>query len=211
MTKFRIAVAPLLFLLPVCPTGRAQNPCGYNFPQDANPTPITSQDVCNFHQVDAGLYRGGRPHPSAYPKLVGLGIRTIISLEGPEPANQEHGMIDEFNRLLSPAQKIDFLSFPISPTEIDETGVSDERLRQLFQQIRDARRPIFIHCFHGKDRTGAIVALYRMRMNQLSQKEAYREAFHYKFSRADHGLSRTLDRYNSTRKIQTLPLPSPSR
>jgi protein tyrosine/serine phosphatase len=185
----------------------AQDPCAYEFPQDANPTPITSEDVCNFHQVDAQLYRGGRPRASAFPKLIDVGIRTIISLEEPESAEKEKATVEELNQGLAPDRKIDFVSFPISPAEIDETGVSHERLRELFDQIRESKRPIFVHCYHGKDRTGAVVALYRMLMNQMAETEAFEEAYRYRFSRRDHGLRRTLDRYKSPKKLQTLPRP----
>ena len=124
----------------------ASDSCAYDFPLDSNPTPITSRDICNFHQVDAQFFRGGRPRPGAFPKLAGLGIRTIINLEEAEYAETEKVRVDNLNMGLLPDRKIDFLSFPIGPEEIDETGISHERLRELFSLIRDAKRPIFIHC-----------------------------------------------------------------
>ena len=202
---------PLLWALSLSTSVPAQDPCAYEFPLDSNPTPITPQDICNFHQVDRNLYRGGRPRASAFPKLIELGIRTIISLEELESAEKEKATIGEMNQALAPEKQIDFASFPISPAETDETGVSHERLKELFQKIRGAQRPIFLHCYHGKDRTGAIVALYRMLMNQKSPQEAYEEAYHYRFSRNDHGLSRTLDRYGPAKKLQALPRPEPSK
>ena len=189
--------------------GSASDYCAYNFPLDSNPTPIVSDDVCNFHQVDAQLYRGGRPRPNAYPKLVEIGIRTIISLEESEFAEDERRAIDTLNLKLPPEKQIQFLSFPIGPAEIDTKGVSDERLKVLFSQIRYVQRPIFMHCYHGKDRTGMVVVLYRLLMNQKSLPEAYEEAFRYRFSREDYGLSRTIDRYKSPKKLKALPHPEP--
>ena len=114
----------------------AEDFCAYDFPLDSNPTPITSKDVCNFHQVDAQLYRGGRPRSSAYPKLVGIGVRTIINLEEPEFAMEEKAAIDQLNSGLPSDRQIQFVSFPITPAEIDEEGVSDSRLRELFGEIQ---------------------------------------------------------------------------
>src|SRR5713226_1736208 len=54
--------------------------CHYKFPQDCNPTDITDKDICNFHKVDADLYRGARPRCSGYVKLANMGIQTIVSL-----------------------------------------------------------------------------------------------------------------------------------
>jgi tyrosine-protein phosphatase SIW14 len=184
-----------------------QEPCSIDFPHDANPTQVNDEDICNFHQVDADLYRGGRPRPRAYPKLAELGIRTIINLEEPEYAEREKSALDELNATLKPEQRIGFISFPIAQTEIAGTGVPHERLQDLFQQIKDAKKPIFLHCYHGKDRTGAIVAIYRMRRHQKSFDEAYEEADHYRFSRSDLGLRRTIDRYESAKKLQSLPRP----
>ena len=189
----------------------AEEYCAYDFPLDSNPTPITSEDVCNFHQVDAQLYRGGRPRSSAYPKLVGIGVRTIINLEEPKFAMEEKAAIDQLNSGLPSDRQIQFVSFPITPAEIDEEGVSDSRLRELFGEIQSSGKPIFLHCYHGKDRTGMVVALYRLLLNQKSATDAYDEAYHYRFSRKDHGLSRTLDRYKSAKRLRTLPRPEPAK
>jgi protein tyrosine/serine phosphatase len=184
-----------------------QGPCNLDFPHDSNPTPIIDADICNFHQVDADLYRGGRPRPSAYAKLVLLGIRTIVNLEEPEYAEREKAAIEELNGDLKPEQRINFISFPIGQKEIAVAGVPDERVKELFQQMQAARKPIFLHCYYGKDRTGAIVALYRMRRREKSYDEAYTEANHYRFGRSDLGLRRTIDRYESAKKLQSLPRP----
>lgn len=192
-------------LLPAAVAGRAQSSCGLDFPHDSNPTKVTDQDVCNFHQVDESLFRGGRPRPSAFPKLVELGIKTIINLEASESAGQEKVLVDELNAKLPPEQRIDFISFPIGPREIERSGVSHEGMVRLFEQIRDARRPIFIHCYHGKDRTGMVVALYRIRRHQKTFEEAYAEAYHYLFQESDLGLRRTIDRYEVYKDLQKLP------
>jgi protein tyrosine/serine phosphatase len=184
-----------------------QGPCNLDFPHDSNPTPITDEDICNFHQVDADLYRGARPRPSAYAKLVQLGIRTIVNLEESEYAEREKAAIEELNRDLKREQRINFISFPIDQREIAATGVPHERLQDLFQQIKKAQKPIFIHCYHGKDRTGAIVALYRMLRQEKSHEEATDEAFHYRLSRRDVGMQNTIDRYKNPKKLKSLPRP----
>ena len=202
----------LLAIVTLCSTAAlGQDPCAYNFPQDSNPTSITSEDVCNFHQVDEQLFRGGRPRPSAYPKLAEIGIRTIVNLEEVDFAAEEKALVDNLNRTLPPGKQIQFFSLPIGPDEIEVRGISHERLKKLFAQVRDAQRPIFIHCYHGKDRSGAVVAIYRMLMQQKSFDEAYAEAYHYGFSRRDHGLSQTVDRYKSRKKLHSLPRPEPDK
>ena len=208
LNKLRLCFA---LLVGIAAPVMAEDYCAYDFPLDSNPTPITSEDVCNFHQVDAQLYRGGRPRSSAYPKLVGIGVRTIINLEEPKFAMEEKAAIDQLNSGLPSDRQIQFVSFPIAPAEIDEEGLSDGRLRELFGEIQASGKPIFLHCYHGKDRTGMVVALYRLLLNQKSATDAYDEAYHYRFSRKDHGLSRTLDRYKSAKRLRTLPRPEPAK
>ena len=195
-----------IFLLLALPA-LGEEPCAISFPHDSNPTEITDQDICNFHRVDGEVYRGGRPSLSAYPKLAKLGIRTIVNLEETESAEKERAAVAKLNLNLTPEQRIKFISFPISQVEISRTGISDERVKNLFQEIRMAPKPVFIHCFYGKDRTGAVVVLYRMVRQQMSFQEAYEEAFHYRFSQEDLGLKAVMDRYKNPRKLNTLRLP----
>jgi protein tyrosine/serine phosphatase len=188
----------------------AQDACALDFPLDSNPTSITPKDICNFHQVDAQLYRGGRPRASAYPKLAEVGIRTIINLEEKEYADAERQAIDNLNRGLPPDRQIRFISCPIDSAEIEEKGIPGDHLKSIFKQMQEADKPIFIHCYHGKDRTSAIVVLYRLVMNQKSAEEAYQEAYHYLFSQEDHGLARTIEQYRTPKKLKSLPRPVPA-
>lgn len=209
--RYRLALMAAFAVIVTTLPALAGDSCAYDFPLDSNPTPINSEDVCNFHQVDAQLYRGGRPRPSAYLKLAAAGIRTIINLEEEDSAEKEKVEIDNLNLWLPPDKQVRFFSLPIDSTEIEEIGISDDKLRSLFKQIRDAEKPIFIHCYHGKDRTGAVVAIYRMLMKQKSFSEAYKEAYHYGFVREVYGLSKTVDRYGSEKWLRTLPRPGTAK
>jgi protein tyrosine/serine phosphatase len=178
-----------------------------DFPLDANPTTITEDDICNFHQVDPDVYRGGRPRPSAFPKLVRLGIRTILDLELTNYAERDRAAIAELNSKLPPEQRIAFISFPIYQDEIEVSGISHARLQDLFRHFREARKPILVQCYLGRDRTGLLVAVYRLLQRQKSYDEAYAEAVHYKFYPGDSGLKRTLDRYKSAKRLESLIQP----
>jgi hypothetical protein len=89
------------------------------------------------------------------------------------------------------------------------TGVSSEDLRELFAAIKRATKPIFVRCKLGDDRTGVVVALYRIKRREMSFDEAKREASYYDF----HpylllGLRKTLDRYRNPREVRSLPAPN---
>ena len=125
-------------------------------PRDCNPTSITPREICNFHKVYDDLYRGGRPSCIGLAKLEALGIRTFIDLGGAGAAI--HPCKAE-----AAARGIRFIRVKIRLPKIILTGVSDAQLRDLFATMRNASKPIFVSCSLGRDRTGMVVALYRMR------------------------------------------------
>jgi protein tyrosine/serine phosphatase len=202
--KLAALFLPWLLAALAPPRAAAQFPCAVLFPHDSNPTPITDEDICNFHKVDALVYRGGRPRPSAYPKLVELGVRTILDLEETASAEKERDSITRFNATLKPPDALGFISFPITQTQITRTGVSDEQIERLFHLLQEAPKPVFIHCYYGRDRTGAIVALYRMAAEGVSFDKAYAEALHYHFGPEDAGLLKTLERFRSPGRLSRL-------
>ena len=123
-------------------------------------------------QVDGKLYRGARPvkhpllaqrvkknillivQPSEFAEIKATFAR-VISLEGlAEDAKEK--------KELSPAW---VLSAPISFSEIYFTGITQSRLKWILDEIDADMRVgnVLVHCEHGQDRTGLIIAAYRVR------------------------------------------------
>ena len=179
-------------------------------------SPLTScavpgaQDlVVNFHRVDSDLYRGGRPayKEDVYLQFADLGIRTIINLEGGDEAKQEQKVIERVNKKLEKAgaSPLLFISFPIdSFTDTVLRAPEDADIAKLFREIQSAPKPIYIHCQHGKDRTGMAVMLYRIWRGEETYSEAFNEAKYYRFSYWNFGLRRTLDRYRTPEALRSL-------
>ena len=185
-----------------------------HYPQDCNPTSVSDAEVLNFHEVDSELFRGGRPHykDDVYLKLANVGIRTIVNLEAGDQAAREWAAVERVNQLLQQQQHppLVFISFPIrSFFRTVLFRVPDKSVKSLFAQIQHAPKPIFIHCKHGKDRTGMVVALYRLkRREQPSLDDVLREATHYHFSRWNFSLKRTLKRFSNPERLEQLAPPS---
>jgi len=170
---------------------------------DCNPANISDSDICGFHKVDNDLYRGGRPTCNGLSKLQALGMRTFINLGGADGAL--HGCEDDARKA-----GVRFISFHISLAQTVLTGVSDDRLRRLFALMQEAPKPIFLSCYLGRDRTGMIVALYRVRRRELSLQEATKEAVYYGYRPHFIGLRKTLERYKDPRQLEFLPALSSS-
>lgn len=167
---------------------------------DCNPTSITEKDIRGFHQVDADLYRGAHPKCSGYAKLAALGIRTIIDLQG----NSERQARDCATQGRAGENPFRFDPFDINLFQTTFTGVPSEKLNRLFSLIAEAPKPVFISCKFGEDRTGVVVALYRMKRGEMTYPEARREALYYGFEPRLCGLNRTFKRYRDPRALAAL-------
>jgi protein tyrosine/serine phosphatase len=58
----------------------------------------------------------------------------------------------------------------------------DEQVLKFLKIVLNPQnQPVFVHCESGRDRTGAIIAMYRVVVCGWSIKEAYREAKRFGF------------------------------
>jgi uncharacterized protein (TIGR01244 family) len=123
-------------------------------------------ELPNFHQVNENLYRGAQPHRGGLKKLSELGIKTIINLRGESDDTRKEQAEAE-------ASGMRYFNIPMSglgrPT--------DEQVERALAII-DAREnwPVFVHCQRGADRTGVIIAVYRILRNQWTAEQAIDEA-----------------------------------
>ena len=126
-------------------------------------------ELPNFHRVDEHLWRGGQPGPGGMARLKSLGVRTVVNLR------YEHGLIDA-ERDQAHAADLDYVSIPmyglIRPKK--------EQIDRILALIDDPRHaPVFVHCAAGRDRTGVVVACYRVARAKWSAEQAIREALSY--------------------------------
>lgn len=119
-----------------------------------------------WHQVDARLFRGARPNPDDLRALRAIGIRTIVTLE-------EDASALAWERTLATAEGMDVVSIPVS---LEREPTEEEALLLLGTVLAPERQPLYLHCADGRDRTGAMVAFYRVVVNGWEIEAAYEEA-----------------------------------
>ncbi len=115
----------------------------------------------NVGRVGPGVFRGAQPRPEGYRTLKEMGIRTVVSLRslhGEAKAVEAAGM----------------RSIVLPMSTFDEVDVGT--VRKVVALMADpANQPVFVHCAHGKDRTGIVVAVYRMDVDGWAEAEAEEE------------------------------------
>ena len=114
----------------------------------------------NFYRVSDKLYRGAQLSAEGARRLQGMGIKTIVSLRAFHD--------DEALALDVPIAR-ESIRFKTWHPE------NEDVIRFLKIVVDPDRTPVFVHCQHGADRTGTLIAIYRIVVEGWSKDEAIRE------------------------------------
>ena len=132
--------------------------------------------VDNFGVVISGpnpVSRSDQMDPEMLAKTIQeLGIRTVLNLRGPNPGDGWYDR-ERAATLSTGAVQIDM---PLSSCD----WMSRDQAQSLAEVLRDAPRPLLIHCFHGSERTGLASAMTRLLTEGQSLEEA-RKSFSWKY------------------------------
>jgi protein tyrosine/serine phosphatase len=133
--------------------------------------------VRNFFEVNPKkLYRGARPDEAGIRYLKEqVGIRTIVSLELPDFIEATPMAVAE-EKALAERAGIVFQHKPITSFDPAVERSFDARIDEILAIFRDPKaQPVYVHCRHGRDRTGLTVALERVLQEGWKPERAYNE------------------------------------
>jgi protein-tyrosine phosphatase len=126
----------------------------------------------NFYKVDQNVYRGAQPTNEGFKYLSNLGVKVVIDL-------REHDQRSLAEEKVVTAAGMRYLNVPMTgltpPTEAETSTI--------LNLLEDAAAgPIFVHCKRGADRTGAVIAAYRIDHDKWQNAQALEEAMHNRMS-----------------------------
>jgi protein tyrosine/serine phosphatase len=147
------------------------------------------QGILNFGRVSERLYRGAQPDSSGLQSLKRLGVKMIVNLRMPGDGWKEEAAEAEANGIV-------YTNFPMHGTGRPDS----EQVKQILALFEKCSGPVFIHCRHGCDRTGTIVACYRIQHDGWSNDLAMREAKRYGISRFEFLMRRFVRSFRATVK-----------
>jgi protein tyrosine/serine phosphatase len=122
--------------------------------------------VANFHKVNDNLYRGAQPTPEGFRSLAQMGVKTVLDLRETDSRSRAEKLAVEAAGMKS-------VNIPWQGTNVPANGDVAMALSLLNDP---AAGPVFVHCRRGADRTGTIVAAYRIAHDKWSGEKALREA-----------------------------------
>lgn len=126
-----------------------------------------NENLPNFLKVDDHVYRGAQPTNSGFTDLADLGIKTIVDLRD----IGEHSQAEE--RDLATSLGMRYVSIPMQGMATPK----DDQVAAVEALLNDTTSgPVFVHCKRGADRTGTVIAVYRIAHDGWDSKRALSEA-----------------------------------
>lgn len=133
----------------------------------------TTHGIPNFSQVAPDVYRGGQPTYKGWKYLHSLGVRNVVKLNS-------YAEGDSDNVAVALGMRVYCLPISLCQQTIGEPDRI--QLREAVALMMPIDGPVFVHCSHGEDRTGLVVAQYRVHVQGWTRREAESEMMEMGFN-----------------------------
>ncbi len=124
------------------------------------------QGIKNFHEVDGHVYRGAQPTTEGFSYLATIGVKTIVDL-------RENGGRSAREAKLVTSLGMRYVNVPMSGL-VPPTKPQIARILALLEDPNSGG--VFVHCRVGVDRTGSVIAAYRIDHDHWENARALNEA-----------------------------------
>ncbi len=117
------------------------------------------QGLPNLYKVSDRVYRSAQPDKEGMRAAEAMGIRTVLSLRSGD----------------GDAELAEGTSLMLRHVSMRAWNPNFEDAVNALKIVMYAPGPVLVHCYHGADRTGMVVALYRMVDQNWSRESAIEE------------------------------------
>ncbi len=120
---------------------------------------IALEGFSNLWRISDSVYRSEQPGKREMRGLEKFGIKTVLNLRNYHSDNDE---------AKGTALVLEHLT-------MNAGEINEQDILLTMKIIRTAKKPVLIHCLHGSDRTGCMVASYRIIFQNWSKDDAIKE------------------------------------
>ncbi len=162
---------------------------------------VEAPGVPNFHQVNEHVFRGGQPVDVGWNSLAHLGIKLVVDLrpQSEHPIQAEERAVE--------AAGMHYVNVPMKGMSAPPAETVS---RVLALMISNSNGPLFVHCRRGSDRTGTVVACYRILHDHWENQKALQEARSYGMFRMERGMMHFIQNFNPSATLAGGALLTPS-
>jgi protein tyrosine phosphatase (PTP) superfamily phosphohydrolase (DUF442 family) len=124
------------------------------------------EGVGNFQQLNDHVFRGAQPTREGFSNLNRLGIKLVVDLREP-------GDRSAYENKIVTAAGMKYISVPM----YGMATPSNASVQKVLALLEDnSSGPVFVHCKRGADRTGGVIACYRIEHDGWKNDKALVEA-----------------------------------
>jgi len=141
-----------------------------------------------FADIAPGFSRGGDPGPLGIRYLHDHGYKTVISF-----------LVDKEESVQVAQAGMRWVHIPMHSWLLSADPPTPSQVHEFLGVVEDSTQyPVFMHCKAGKDRTGAMTALYRIEACGWTKDEALEEMDSFGFAGRYRGLRQFVQDYTRT-------------
>ncbi len=141
---------------------------------------VTASYFNNLYKINDSIYRSEQPANKAIAFIDSSGIKSILNLR---QKKDNPGLLN-------------MRSVKSYHIKMAVNNFTDAEIIQSLLIIKNAPKPLLVHCKHGADRTGVVIAMYRIIFQNWSKEKALEELKdgHYGF----HAMYKNIPQYLKT-------------
>ncbi|MCU0797998.1 MAG: tyrosine-protein phosphatase [Akkermansiaceae bacterium] len=117
----------------------------------------------NAESVDGKVWRSPQPNREEFSRLKQQGVGEVLNLR---QWNSDDGEAE---------------GLVLHRVRMNAGDIGDEQMLEALLVLTEAESPVLVHCWHGADRTGVVVAMYRMVVQRWSRERAIAELMEPRF------------------------------